>query len=130
MCRNIWTVSDADTVTDTAGEMQVVGGYGAWRVNTEYVSDDVFEQDIKILPIYNPFCLHRDPASKDILGRDSDFWILEDEIKNEECEAKYPDVDLVDFGTEHSYKRDEHQEERRVTAAVTGHRIDTRRKSW
>src|SRR5882757_11417347 len=46
LIRNIWNVSDGDTVIDGAAEYQVGGGMGAWRVCTDYVSDTDFNQEI------------------------------------------------------------------------------------
>jgi len=89
LCRNIANVSDADTVFDYAGEYQVGGGMGAWRVTTEYARDDAFEQDICIRPIKNPFCLYADPAASDPLKRDAEDWILTDMISKSAFEAKY-----------------------------------------
>ena len=57
ICRNIWSSSDGDTVVDYAAEYQVNGGMGAWRITTEYASDDAFEQDIVVEALRNPFNL-------------------------------------------------------------------------
>jgi hypothetical protein len=57
LCRNIWQVSDGDTVIDYAGEYQVFGGMGAWRIIVDYASDDVFHQDVRVEALRNPFCL-------------------------------------------------------------------------
>src|SRR3954462_11633394 len=56
LIRNIWNVSDADTVVDYAAEYVVAGGMGGWRVTTEYADDTVFDQDIFVRSIKNPFC--------------------------------------------------------------------------
>lgn len=89
MCRNIWNVSDADTITDYAAEYQVGGGMGAWRVDTDWADDDAFNQEIRINPIVNPFCLYADPASKDPLKRDAKDWSLIDRMAKSTYEAKY-----------------------------------------
>src|SRR6476659_1128299 len=39
LIRNIWNVSDGDTVIDSAAEYQVGGGMAAWRVMTEMPDD-------------------------------------------------------------------------------------------
>jgi len=97
LTRNIWNTSDADTIIDNAGDFQVGGGFGAWRVVTEYQSDKSFEQDIYVESIPNPFCLHWDEAARDPLKRDAEDWILDNRISKKAYEAKYPDREPVSF---------------------------------
>lgn len=97
LIRNIWNVSDADTVIDCAAEYQVNGGMGAWRVATEYV-DDGFDQDICIEEIPNPFCLYVDPAARDHMKRDAEDWIYTEKITHGAFEKKYgTKVEKSDF---------------------------------
>jgi len=44
LIRNIWNVSDGDTVVDAAAEYMVDAGIGAWRIDTEYSKDTAFDQ--------------------------------------------------------------------------------------
>jgi hypothetical protein len=97
LIRNIWNVSDADTVVDYAAEYVVAGGMGAWRVTTEYSDDTAFDQDIFIRPIKNPFCLYADPTASDPFKRDAEDWILTERISNKAYETKYPKKKRVSF---------------------------------
>jgi hypothetical protein len=97
LIRNIWNVSDADTVIDYAAEYQVGAGMGAWRVSTKYASDSVFDQDIVIEPIKNPFCLYADPAASDPIKRDANDWILTEQISQQSFKERWPDAKPVDF---------------------------------
>ncbi len=97
LIRNIWSVSNGDSVADYAAEYQVPAGYGAWRIVTDYADDDVFNQDIRVEAIPNPFCLFSDPASKDPLKRDARYWILTDRIAREVYEERWPKADVVNF---------------------------------
>lgn len=97
LIRNIWNVSDADTVIDYAAEYQVGAGMGAWRVSTKYASDSVFEQDIVIEPIKNPFCLYADPAASDPIKRDAADWILTEKISKTSFEERWPNAKPVSF---------------------------------
>ena len=97
LIRNIWAQSRGDTVIDTAAEYQVFAGYGAWRLDTLYASDDVFEQDVRVETIANPFCLFADPSDKDILKKNARYWILTEKIPRSEYEASYGDKDVVEF---------------------------------
>ncbi len=96
LIRNIWNISDADTVIDYAAEYQVGGGMGAWRVATEY-SEDSFTQDIKIEAIRNPFCLYADPACADPLKRDAEDWVLTDLVSESAYKARWPKDEIVSF---------------------------------
>lgn len=97
LCRNIANVSDFDTITDQAAEYQVDAGMAAWRVVTEYASEDVFEQDILIKPFKNPFCVYVDPACQDILKRDAEDWIITERISRNAFESRWPDREIVKF---------------------------------
>lgn len=107
LCRNIWNVSDGDTVIDYAAEHQVCGGMGAWRIDTEYSDDEAFEQDITIKMIKNPFCLYADPACQDFMKRDAMFWLLTTKIHKDKYKAKYPNAKLVSFQDDVDFEADE-----------------------
>lgn len=100
LSRNIWNVSDGDTIIDRAAEYQVGSGMAAWRVKVGYSSDTAFEQDIEIAGIKNPFCLYPDPACHDPLHRDARYWILTTKISKTDFEQKWPKADVVDFSTD------------------------------
>jgi len=97
LIRNVWNSSDGDTIIDQAAKYQVEGGLGAWRINTKYVCDDAFDQDIVVEAIQNPFCLYADPASKDILKRDAIDFILTDRISKKAYEKRWPKAETVDW---------------------------------
>ena len=97
LIRNIWNSSDGDTVIDNAAEYQVAGGMGAWRITTKYATDNTFDQDIVIEPIQNPFCLYADPSAKDQLKRDAEDWMLTEKVSKKAFEAKYGDIEKVDW---------------------------------
>jgi hypothetical protein len=71
LIRNIETTSDADVAYDTAIEHAVGQGFGFWRINTAYTTDDAFDQDIVIERISNPFTVYGDPRST---AADSSDW--------------------------------------------------------
>src|SRR5699024_9617453 len=53
IARDIRNHSDAQEAHATALDQAVDGGYGVWEIGTQYVSDDSFDQEIIIRPIYN-----------------------------------------------------------------------------
>jgi len=97
LIRNIWNISDGDSVVDYAAEYQVAAGYGAWRVITEYVDDSAFEQDLKVEMITNPFTLWCDPSAKDPQKRDAEDWLYTEKIPYKTYEKRFPNEDKVDF---------------------------------
>lgn len=105
--RNIWNVSDGDTIIDAAGEYQVGAGMACWEVTTDYASDLSFDQDIGIEGIKNPFCLHVDPACQDSLKRDAKDWIKEKKVTRAEYESRWPDKKVVNFGESNPQDDDE-----------------------
>lgn len=111
LIRNIWNVSDGDTVIDAAAEYQVGGGMGAWRVSVDYADDSAFDQDIRIECIRNPFCLYADPACKDPLKRDARFWILTSRISKTEFERRWPKAEVVNFESESQFDDDDDWED-------------------
>jgi hypothetical protein len=100
LIRNIWTVSDGDTVIDQAAEYQVGAGMGAWRVSVDYADDTVFEQDIRIEAIENPLCLYCDPSAKDPMKRDAMYWFLTSRMSQEAFKAAYPKAEVSSFEAE------------------------------
>jgi hypothetical protein len=97
LIRNIWNVSDGDTVIDAAAEYQVAAGMGAWRICADYEDDDSFNQTLEIEEIKNPFCLYADPAAEDSLKRDARYWVLTSKMAKTAYEAKYPKAKLTNF---------------------------------
>lgn len=96
LIRNIEVQSDAEIAYDTAAESQVGCGMGAFRVVTEYASDDVFDQDIRIRRIRNPMTVYWDPAATDWNRIDARFAFVTERISREEFERQYPNAAVMD----------------------------------
>ncbi|QGZ42707.1 phage P22-like portal protein [Pseudoduganella flava] len=97
LVRNIEYTSDADVAYDNALENAVTGGFGYFRISTEYASDDAFDQDIRIEPIRNPLTVYGDPMS---MAADSSDWnvaIVTEMWSRDEFKRKWPKADMVDF---------------------------------
>ena len=97
LLRNIWAVNNCDHITDYAAQYQVGGGMGAWRVDTDYSDDTVFDQDIKVKPFLNPFCVWWGPEAIDQLKRDAPDWFISDKVSKEEFERRWPNREKVSF---------------------------------
>jgi hypothetical protein len=107
LMRNVWISSKGDHITDYAAEYQVGAGMGAWRITTDYASDDVFDQDIKFEPIMNPFCLWCDPAAKDQLKRDAMDWFYTERISKAAYEARWPNAEVVSLDDGAQFDQDD-----------------------
>ena len=93
ICRHIEVNSNADTAYDEAFDYAVRMGWGYWRVVTDYVSDDSFDQEIYIRPIRNPFTVYFDPNSIMPDGSDADRCLITEVISKAAFRKMYPDAD-------------------------------------
>ncbi len=93
LIRNIEYRSDAETAYDTSFEHAADGGYGYFRVITDYVDPRSFEQEILIKRIRNRFSVYYDPDSKEPDGSDATFAFIVDEMSRDEFEMKYPNAE-------------------------------------
>lgn len=97
ICRNIEAVSNAEQAYDIAYDFAVKGGFGAWRICTDYANDDDFDQDIFIEPIRNPFAVKPDPAAQSIDRSDMQFCFVEELISEDEHERRWPGVAVANW---------------------------------
>jgi hypothetical protein len=96
LIRSIENMSDADVAYDTGGEQAVRGGYGFWRVLTEYAHDQAFEQDILIRRIVNPFSVYFDQSATRIDFSDANFCFVTETLSKDDFKNQYPDAEGVD----------------------------------
>lgn len=95
--KNIEYTSDADVAYDNALENAVTGGFGYFRVITDYAADDAFDQDIKIEAIRNPLTVYGDPMS---MAADSSDWnvaFVTEMWDKEAFQAKWPKAEISNF---------------------------------
>lgn len=91
--RHIEVNSNADTAYDTAFDYAVRMGWGYWRVVTDYVREDSFEQEIFIEAIDNPFSVYFDPNSVKPDGSDAEHCLITTVVSKEKFREMYPDAD-------------------------------------
>jgi len=90
--RHIEYISDADVAYDTACGAQVITGEGYFRLLTDWIDEDSFEQEIKIGRIRNQFSVYMDPTIQDPCGSDAEWCFLTTDILKEEYERDYPNA--------------------------------------
>ena len=95
--RHIEVNSDAENAYDLAAEFQVRIGWGYFRILTDYIRDDSFDQDIFVRQIDNPFTVYFDPNSQLPDGSDADRCLITDLIRKVDYEQMYPDKPLTPF---------------------------------
>lgn len=95
--RHIEDTSSADIAYDTAFEQAMRGGYGYWRVYTEYCDEKSFDQDIKIGRIRNRFSVYLDPEHQQPDGSDARYGFICEWMSRDDFKDKYPNADPVDF---------------------------------
>ena len=93
ICRHIEVNSDADHAYDNAFNYAVRCGFGYWRVKTDYVREDSFDQEIYIEPIHNPFTVYFDPNSTLPDGSDAEKCLVTQVVSKKIFEKMYPDAD-------------------------------------
>ena len=92
ICRHIENQSDADQAYDHAFEYAVRMGWGYLRVETDYVRDDTFDQEIYIRPIRNPFTVYYDPNSVRPDGSDAEKVMITEVIPKDVFRKLYPNA--------------------------------------
>ena len=89
LIRHIERNSNADQAYDNAFFYAVVGGYGYFRIVTDYTDSESFEQDIFIRRIPNPNSVYFDPDAQEPDGSDANFCFVTDEMSREDAEREH-----------------------------------------
>ena len=97
LIRNIEMQSAAEIAYDTAAESAVGCGKGTFRILTQYVGNDSFDQEIVIKRVRNPFSVFWDPNAQEWDRSDALYCFVMEELGKDEFEEKYPDASLQEF---------------------------------
>lgn len=92
--RHIEYNSNADTAYDTAFESAVIGGFGYFRIITDYCDPESFDQEILVKRIKNPFSVYLDPSYKEPDGSDANWAFVFEDMTKDDYEAQYGDSKL------------------------------------
>jgi hypothetical protein len=95
--RHIEQQSDAEVAYDTADDSAASCGKGAWRVNTDYVDDKTFDQEIRIERILNRFSVYPDPAAQKWDYSDGRWFFVTEDMPTSVFKAAYPDAALGEW---------------------------------
>lgn len=105
LIRSIEMDSKADHAYTNALECSARGGFGYFRVMSEYEADDVFNQKLLIKPIYNPLTVYFDPSAKRITREDAQYCLVTEMMSKTEFKRLYPNAeeqgwDIIDIDSD------------------------------
>ena len=101
LIRSIESRSNADFAYDTALEQTATFGFGAWRIKTQYVDDESFDQEIVVERIANSLNVFFDPASIQPDYSDAEYVFVVDSVTKDEFKQRWPKAAETNFQTEH-----------------------------
>lgn len=99
------TATDAESAEDLAAESAVYGGLGFYRIITDYVSPESFQQEPKFMPIPNPEAVLIDPLSKALDGSDMRCALVAEWVDKDAAKKLYGD-DVSDFESKDDWQND------------------------
>lgn len=95
--RDILYNSDADTCFDTAAAYQVKGSVGFIRIDTSYVNDNDFNQQLKVYTVEDPLTCYLDCDSTSLVGDDAKRATMLECVDKDTFEKEYPGKAAVSF---------------------------------
>lgn len=96
LMRQIQYQSSASAVYAKGGEHAISCGIGHWRIDTEFVEDSVFDQEILIKRIPNPLNVYYDPAGTEPTRKDGNWTVVTELIPIEDFRTQWPGAKEVD----------------------------------
>jgi hypothetical protein len=103
--RSIFKNSNADFARDEAAKYQVVGGEGYFTLSMEYAADDVFEQEIRLNAVTDPYSVVLDPLAIEPSGEDAQWGFVGDDIPQQEFKRRWPWAAEVSFLNERRWNQ-------------------------
>jgi hypothetical protein len=97
LIRDIERNSSADSAYTHGLECAVRGGYGAWRIVTDYAEGKTFDQDIFIHRIVNPLSVYMDENSIQADYSDARYAFISEDIPVDVFTKRYPKAALTSF---------------------------------
>jgi hypothetical protein len=97
LIRNIEATSRAGQAYDIGLASAVDGGWGYWRVNTNYAYADSFDLDVVIEAVPNPLAIWGDPYSSKADSSDWNIAFAGEMVPDATFEKKWKGADKVDW---------------------------------
>lgn len=83
-------ISNAESVYDNATSYQVQAGWGYWRIITDYISENTFDQEIYIRRIKDPRAVYLDKYINEVDGSDARYGIIFEDMPKELFKKEHP----------------------------------------
>ena len=87
--RSIERNSHARLAYDNGFEGAVGWGFGHWRVLRKY-ADDSFDQELMVVPIFDPFAVAWDPNAQEYTKEDASWGLIRTSVPKKDFEKKHP----------------------------------------
>lgn len=97
LIKDVEEASNFEDALDTAAENAVYGGIGFYRIVTDYVDEQSFNQEPRFEPIVNPQAVYIDPLSKALDGSDMTEALIVEWVHKDTIEQQYGKDSLSDF---------------------------------
>lgn len=97
LIREIETRSNASIAYDAGVAMAKDIGWGYWRIGSEYLDERSFNQQLKILPIFNPFSVYDDPSAVMPAGEDRNWLVIAEDMPRQEYKRRYPRAENAEY---------------------------------
>lgn len=97
LIRHIENLSNASVSYDMGGSATINGGWGYWRIISEYIAPDSFDQELLIRPVFNTFTCYDDPMALMPAGEDRKWFIISEEMSRAEYKRRYPQAENVEW---------------------------------
>jgi hypothetical protein len=95
LMRHIEVRSHAEIPRGIAFDQMVTGGIGWYRVATEYLTNDSFDQEICVQAIRDWATVYCDPAAMDLDRSDAKWMFIVSDIPREEFKQQYPEAEAA-----------------------------------
>lgn len=93
--RHIEQSSDAEVAYDTAAEHAATFGFGYFRVCTDYVSEESFDQEIRIERVKSAFSVYFDPACQKPDYSDARYCFVIQDLDRDEFKDQFPTSEVA-----------------------------------
>jgi hypothetical protein len=97
LVREIESRSNASIAYDTGVGFAKDIGWGYWRIGSEYLDPKSFLQQLKILPIDNPFSVYDDPSAVMPAGEDRRWLVIAEDMPRDEYKRLYRGADNCEY---------------------------------
>jgi hypothetical protein len=97
IARQIQYASDANIAHETALDYSVAGSFGFFRYLTGYCDDDSFDQELKVVPVFDPFSVYG-VLMPSIFGRPVPYAFVIEDVPKDEYKQLYPKSELTSSG--------------------------------